>query len=325
MKKLLSLSLILGLMLSLLPGVVLAADTLKISKAEEFRFPQDKSPQTAFTIENTNDYDVQVNIKVFDQLERKTVQSMTYTILKGDAPLQVPAEIYRTLTKNREVRTYSYKITTPGGFCQYVYIAQKLTIEKDSNNKEIHHYDQLRNTRFPNNTVSSFGPHFRDVTPELTDLWYMFTPIDLSIQGRQTFELVASNTYQVGEVYVDVYQDTVVVSYKMFYDTHGYYSTERLSDYLNFYNSYADVGIVEPEDMPQPNTMFAFDQPFSILNHLGGDTNVLMFVRNRISYFRFPSPKAEYKRFWENTPQNKDRREAMLQLMDPLMTVEENK
>ena len=325
MKKLLSLSLVLGLLISALPGAVLAADTLKVSRAEEFRFPQDNAPQTAFTVENTNDYDVQVKIEVFDQLERITVQSMTYTILKGDAPLPVPAQIYQTMTKNGEVRTYRYKITTPGGFVKYIHVAQKLTIEKDSNNVEIFHYDQLRNTYYPNNTVSSFGPHFRDVTPELTDLWYMFTPIDLSIQGRQTFELVASNIYQVGEVYVDVYQDTVVVSYKMFYDHHGYYSTERLSDYLNFYNSYADVGIVEPEDMPQPNTMFAFDQPFSILNHLGGDTNVLMFVRNRISYYRFPSPKAEYKRFWENTPQNKERRELMLQFMDPIMTVEQSK
>ena len=67
--------------------------------------------------------------------------------------------------------------------------------------------------------------------------------------------------------------------------------------------------------------MYAFNQPISILNHFGGDTNVLMFVRNRITYYRFPSPKTEYIRFWENKPEYKTMREHMLTFMDPIMTV----
>lgn len=318
MKKLLSLSLVLMLALTLFPGGALAADSLKVGQAEQFRFPTDGTVKTAFTIQNTNDYDVQVTVEVYDQQARQTVRTMTYTLLKGDAPLQVPAEVYKLLQKNGEFATYRYRITTPGGYRRVLYIAQQLKIVVE-NNVETHYYDQISNAFYPRNTVSSFGPHFRDVTPALTDKWYMFTPIDLSIQGRQTFDLVASNIFRVGEVYVDVNQDTVVVSYKMFYETNNGFTTERLSEFLKFYNSYADVDIVEPEDMAQPATMFAFNQPFSILNHLGGDTNVLMFVRNRISYYRFPTPWVQYNRFWENTPENTARRNAMLQFMDPIV------
>lgn len=324
MKKLLTISLVLLLVLGMMPGVAMAADTLKISNAEEFRYPTDTSVKTAFTIENTNKYDVDVTIEVFDQTSRSTIRSMTYTILQGDAPLQVPAEIFHYMEKNGDFRLYRYKITTTGGFSRFVYIVQKLTITKDANGAMYYYYDQYRNGYFYNNTVSSFGPHFRDVTPELTKLWYMFTPIDLSIQGRQTFVLVASNMYEIGEAYVDVNGDSVLVSYHMYHDNKNYYNTEKISEFLTFYNSYADVSIVEPEDMKQPSR-FAFNQPISILNHLGGDTNVLMFIRNRITYFAYPTPNSEYIRFWENKPEYKDRRENMLRFMDPIMVVENNK
>jgi hypothetical protein len=125
-------------------------------------------------------------------------------------------------------------------------------------------------------------------------------------------------------VYVDVNQDTVIVSYILFDEGMSGFTTERISEFITFYNSYADVGIVEPEDMPEPS-IYAFNQPISILNHFGGDTNVLMFIRNRITYFRFPTPRTEYTRFWENKDEYKSRRENMLLFMDPIMTVETGK
>ncbi len=130
--------------------------------------------------------------------------------------------------------------------------------------------------------------------------------------------------FEVGEAYVDVNQDTVTVSYSMYDQGKPDFSTELISEFVTFYNSYADVGIVEPEKMPQPSN-FAFNQPFSIQNHLGGDTNVLMFIRNRITYFRFPTPRTEYVRFWENKPEYLARREGMLSMMDPIMAVETSK
>ena len=324
MKRLLSLMIALAAVFTLLPNAALAADTLKVEPVKEFRFADPGAQAAVFTIENTNDYDVNVTVEVYDQDTRQNVQTMTFPLLKGDAPRPVMAYVYKNLAKNGEVNGYRYTIKTDGGLSKRLYYAQKLTITKDAANNEIHTYDQITNTHYPRNTVSSFGPHFRDVTPELTDKWYMFTPIDLSIQGRQTFVLAASNIYEIGNVHVDVNGDTFSVSYEMFRDGQRGYTTELLSEFITFYNSYADVGIVEPEEMPQPS-IFAFNQPFSILNHLSSDTNVLMFIRNRISYYRFPTPKSEYSRFWENKPDYMAQREQMLMMMDPIMTVVEGK
>jgi len=324
MKRLLSLMAALVLALTLLPNAALAADTLKVEPVKEFRFADPGAQAAVFTIQNTNDYDVNVTVEVYDQDTKQNVQTMTFPLLKGDAPQPVMAYVYKYLTKNGEVNAYRYTIKTGGGFSRRLFYAQKLTITKDINNNEVHTYDQITNTHYPRNTVSSFGPHFRDVTPELTDKWYMFTPIDLSIQGRQTFVLAASNIYEVGKVHVDVNGDTFVVSYEMLREGQRGYTTELLSEFITFYNSYTEVGIVEPEEMPEPS-IFSFNQPFSILNHLSGDTNVLMFIRNRISYYRFPTPKSEYARFWENKPDYKAQRDQMLLLMDPVMTVVESK
>ncbi len=321
MKRLLSLTLVLMLALALLPGVALAENTIKVEVVnKEFRFSGSDASEQLFTVENISDADLDVVITVYDQADKKVVETMNYTLLKGDAPQMVLASVYKPLTRNGEVNTYSYKIAPSKGSTKYLYYAQKLTITKEGG-VETHHYDQFTNTLYPRNTVSSFGPHFRDVTPELTDKWYMFTPIDLTIQGRQTFTLAASNIYEVGEVYVDVNQDTVVVSYHMFHSDKRDFKTETLSEFITFYNSYADVDIVEPEEMTAPS-VYAFNQPISILNHFGGDTNVLMFIRNRITYNRFPTPKSEYVRFWENKEEYKTQREHMLAFMDPIMTVE---
>ena len=63
---------------------------------------------------------------------------------------------------------------------------------KKSNGQE--YVEVEKATWYSNNTACSFGPAFRDVRPGMTDKWYLFTPINLSIQGRQTFDYVASNT-----------------------------------------------------------------------------------------------------------------------------------
>ena len=49
-----------------------------------------------------------------------------------------------------------------------------------------------------NNTVCAFGPQFRDVSSKLTKEWYMFTPVDLSEDGTQYFELIGGGMYVIG-------------------------------------------------------------------------------------------------------------------------------
>lgn len=163
------------------------------------------------------------------------------------------------------------------------------------------------------NTACSFGPAFRDVVPGLTDQWYLFTPIDLTRQGRQTFEYVASNMYLIGEVYVDVNGDSVQVTYHNFYeDKDG--KTETLTEYFTFFPDIDSVTNVEPETMDDLG--FRFGQNISIAEDLNGDTNVLLFVRNRVTYRDYVTDSHKLTRFWPNLSERKALRQQMMAMMD---------
>lgn len=168
-------------------------------------------------------------------------------------------------------------------------------------------------TWYSNNTACSFGIAFRDIKPRLTDKWYHFTPIDLTIQGRQEYDYIASNLYIIGKVYVDVYGDSVVVTYHNYYDDQGG-NTQTLSEFLYFFPDLASVKRVEPEEMGIEG--YSFGQPISIENDLGGDTNVLLFVRNRVTYCDYVTNSHKLTRFWPNLQERKDARAQMLLLMD---------
>lgn len=166
---------------------------------------------------------------------------------------------------------------------------------------------------YVDNTACCFGPAFRDVRPALTDKWYTFTPIDLTIQGTQEFEYVASNVYVIGRVYVNVRGDEVTVTYHNFYEDAGG-NTETLSEFLHFFHDLASVREVEPENMGAPQ--FRFGQKISIENDLEGDTSVLLFIRNRVTYRDYVTNSKKLTRFWPNLPERKALREQMIEFMN---------
>ena len=162
---------------------------------------------------------------------------------------------------------------------------------------------------YPNNTACSFGPAFRDVKPSLTDKWYLFTAVDLSIQGRQEFEYIASNMYVIGKVYVDVYGDQVTVTYHNFYEEQGG-NIETQSEFFTFFHDLKSVKNVEPETMDDPGYQFGW--PISIENDLDGDTRVLLFIRNRVTYRDYVTNSHKLTRFWPNLQERKQLREQMI-------------
>ena len=170
-----------------------------------------------------------------------------------------------------------------------------------------------RATWYSNNTACSFGPQFRELQPQLTDKWYMFTPIDLTIQGRQSFEYVASNLYVIGKVLVDVAGDQVTVSYFNYHVSSGG-NTETEEEFFTFFPDLASVSNVDPENMGVPS--FTFGQPLSIEKDLGGDTNVLLFIRNKVTYCDYVTKSVKLTRFWINHPDRVALRNEMLALMD---------
>lgn len=168
-------------------------------------------------------------------------------------------------------------------------------------------------TWYPDNTACSFGPYFREERPGLTDKWYTFTPVDLSRQGRQEFEYVASNMYVIGKAYVDVNGDEVRVTYHNFYAEQGG-NTETLSEYFTFFHDLKGVGNVEPETMDDLG--FRFGEAVSVEKDLDGDTNVLLFVRNRVTYSNYVNSTHKLTRFWPNLPERKALRAQMMALAD---------
>ncbi len=313
MKRLLTFALATLMALSLVAVPALAqADQLGISMSKEVLYADQWPVQPILSITNNSPHTVQVTVEVFDEVDRVNIHSQTFTLNAGDAPYTVEGFVYKNLPNDGQINTYRYVVTTTGGFRQVLYFAQQMKIDRTYNTITYIHWE---NTRYPKNTASSFGPQFRIVDPKLTNKWYMFTPINLGQQGRQTFDLVASNMYVVGEVHVDVQGDMVTVNYQLFHGDDRYTKVERVSDYLYFFPSFSTVTTVNPEELPSP---YQFGVPFSIADRLGGDTNVLMFVRNMLSYSRFPVPTAEYVRHYPNRDDNKTLREAMLEMMDPM-------
>ena len=69
---------------------------------------------------------------------------------------------------------------------------------------------------------------------------------------------------------------------------------------------------------PEDNPPGSHSAGLSIANELGGDTNVLMFVRNRVSYYRFPVPKGELLRNYPKNEANNALRQQMINMMDPV-------
>lgn len=153
--------------------------------------------------------------------------------------------------------------------------------------------------------MTSWGPRLRDLQNPLTDKWYMFTPLDLSRDGEQTFPLIAANTFILGEVKVVVKDGYVTVTYTVPKDVNV------RSDFLTIFPDIASVSAVETEDLAAQ--AYPFGQPISITEKLGGDTNVLMYILNVVDY---TDEVKELQRYSADSNDNKAAIENFLGMMD---------
>ena len=130
---------------------------------------------------------------------------------------------------------------------------------------------------WPDNTACSLGLRFRDEAPDLTDKWYMYTPVDLTKDGVQTFPLIASNVHIIGTVLVTVEDGKATVAYKL--DTKKIKVKE---EFLTFLPDLASVNSVEPEKME--DLWYKLNEPFPVNEKLQNAGNALMFMRLVIDY-----------------------------------------
>lgn len=160
-------------------------------------------------------------------------------------------------------------------------------------------------TWFTNNHVNSFGPKF-------DGSWMTYSVVDLSQDGVQTFDLVAAGAWKLGTVNVTVNGDEVVVNYLCDEDvnTRDIYDDIYVGrEWFTLFGDLAAVTTLNPDEIENP---FAFGQPISIANDLGGDTNVILYVNNIMTY---DNRNPYVTRFWPNLPQNKAVVESMTALL----------
>lgn len=109
-------------------------------------------------------------------------------------------------------------INANGHDCKWV-VVKKPTVTEDGY-KEYKcdvcgHVDKTEVTRYTkwyyNNTMCSFGPTTRELIGG--NDWYRVTPVDITVDGTYTYDLIASNLYVIGRVDIVVSNGAMVVDY----------------------------------------------------------------------------------------------------------------
>lgn len=163
-------------------------------------------------------------------------------------------------------------------------------------------------THYPNNTICVAGLTLQESSPTLPDKWYNVLPIDLTQDGRQVYQLMISNMFLVGEVYVDVWGDEVTVSVSLL--DHG--AVRPLSWYGRWFTSLSEVTGTSIESAEDG---FVFGEPLSISEDLGGTDTALLFIRGKASYYQPFRDGTTLTRYWRNKDEWKEFREGLQELM----------
>lgn len=206
----------------------------------------------------------------------------------------------------------------------YEALVQKLEIEKqrvlsDREKQTIYNLleeakeDRLKKLRdeyepkekiYFNNTVCSFGPQFREVSSDLTREWYMFTPVDLSKDGMQTYDLIGGGMYVIGKMTVTVKDGSVTVDYE--------YASRDIQAGREYFTFFADYESITREALDNFRKQYAYGKAYDIEEKLGGDTDVLLFVCNTATFEK--TSRGVY-RYYETNEDRVQLREEMLDMI----------
>lgn len=166
-------------------------------------------------------------------------------------------------------------------------------------------------TWYPNNTVGLVGLSLRDNYPGLTDKWYNVVPVDLTQNGVQTFRLVASNLFYIGQAAVIVDGDNVTVQYALA-NGHGYVKDECV-------RWFTSVDEITSDFLKAPESGLAFDQTISRSKDLNGQDVALLFICNHVTYRQpYTNSGVNLTRYWPNLDEWKAYREGLNALMERL-------
>ena len=163
---------------------------------------------------------------------------------------------------------------------------------------------------YPNNTVGVKGFSLRELYPNLTSKWYNVVPVDLTQEGVQTFDLVASNMYIIGKAYAEVRDGKVTLSY-------AYIGSDRAQALGETVALFTSLDQLTHDYLEEPTSNVSFNQPISIEEDLGGADVALLLICNRLTYSQPYTDKGYMlTRYWPNHHNYVEYRAGLQSLFD---------
>ncbi len=208
----------------------------------------------------------------------------------GPRQVIVPADcetegLARYVCKNDSSHVKDEKIPASGHNWDEGTIIKKSTLTEEGeklyvckNNPSHTKIEKLPVITMRNNTLCAFGPRLYDKDVNLYDQWYMFTPFDASKDGRQTFELVATNYYIVGSVTLDIRNGKLTIDYKI--------NGRTLDVTLEFFTVLSSLDDLKNKFEPEELTRLALkrNQPIDLQETFGDDRNLVLYFCSRCNY-----------------------------------------
>ncbi len=126
--------------------------------------------------------------------------------------------------------------------------------------------------------LTSEGPLFLSFRQDLTDEYYMFTPMDLSLDNEYHFPLIGSTSQVVGEAKVTVMSGLAIVKY---YLVNGV-SVDEKDEFFTFFPDIRSVTTVKPSQLSEVRLKFGVS--YSVASWLNSDPRVLLYINCPVSY-----------------------------------------
>ena len=126
--------------------------------------------------------------------------------------------------------------------------------------------------------LTSEGPLFLSFRHDLTDEYYMFTPMDLSLDNEYHFPLIGSTSQVVGEAKVTVMSGLAIVKY---YLVNGV-SVDEQDEFFTFFPDIRSVTTVKPSQLSEVRLKFGV--PYSVASWLNSGPRVLLYINCPVSY-----------------------------------------
>ncbi len=124
--------------------------------------------------------------------------------------------------------------------------------------------------------MTSFGLYFEDFRPKLTEEWYMFTPIDLVVEGVLTYPLVAQNAWIVGSVTITIRNGEVTLDYQVLSGVTVQREFFTLAANLDSFQT-LNPQLLAGQNMP-------LRTPINISQTFGEDRKVVLYLNNLVDF-----------------------------------------